>query len=275
MVKKIIHISDVHIPNANDKRPYNEMLKSFLQQLYKNEIEGKDPETMRIVIVGDIFHNKVKTTNEAQAMFHMLLNYCNVFCKTYIIAGNHDMIEHNQDKMDSITPTFEILDVYPNVVYLDKQLDFKSGWVLDDNIVWCLYSIHNQFAPFFIDKNEFQDDKTFVGLFHGDICGSTTDAGYTSESGVDINNFKDCDCVMAGHIHKHQEIKQNGVPLVYGGSVFQQNSGENVTGHGYVVWDMEELTYKHVEIENDYRVFKFKIKDYDAFEKDVEEIINY
>lgn len=63
--------------------------------------------------------------------------------------------------------------------------------------------------------------------------------------------------------------------MVYAGSVFQQNAGENTTGHGYVVWDIDEdLTYKHVEIENDYRIFKFQINDYDAFTNDVETLIN-
>ena len=274
MVKKIIHISDIHIPNTNEKRPYDKMLESFLKQLYKNEIEGQDPETIRIVIVGDIFHNKIKTTNEAQAMFHMLLNYCNIFCRTYIIAGNHDMIEHNNDKMDSINPTFEITDVYPNVIYLDKHLNFKSGFVEDDNIVWALYSMHDKFAPTNIEHSMYPNHKV-IGLYHGDIVGSVTDVGYVSENGIDMNLFQECDCVMAGHIHKHQEIKENGVPVVYAGSVFQQNAGENTTGHGYVVWDIDEdLTYKHVEVENDYRIFKFQINDYDAFTNDVETLIN-
>jgi DNA repair exonuclease SbcCD nuclease subunit len=80
---------------------------------------------------------------------------------------------------------------------------------------------------------------------------------------------------MAGHIHKFQEIKKEGVPIVYAGSLFQQDSGENITGHGYVVWNMEDMTYKHVEIENNYRIFKFKINDFNAFKEDKEEILNY
>lgn len=277
MIKKIIHISDLHIPNSiNGKRPYDKMLKSFLKQLYRNEIEGQDADSIRIVIVGDIYHNKDKITNEAQAMFHELLNTCNCCCRTYIVAGNHDMIEHNHDKMDSINPTFVISDVYPNVIYLDKFLDFKSGHVEDDNVVWSLYSIHDSFAPNNVLHKMYRKHKV-VGLYHGDVVGSVTDVGYVSESGIDTGIFSECDCVMAGHIHKHQEIKENGIPLVYAGSVFQQNAGENTTGHGYVVWEINddgEMTYKHVEVENDYRIFKFQINDYDDFTNDVEILIN-
>ena len=273
MVTKIIQVADIHIPNSNEKRPYDKMLESFIKQLYKNEIEGKDPNEIRIVLCGDTFRGKIKATNEAKAMFHMLLNYLNEFCRTYIIAGNHDMLENNHDRMDSINPTFEIENVYENVVYLDKYLDFKSGYVEDDNIVWTLFSMHDNFAPANVEHSMYPDKK-IVGLYHGDVKGAVTDVGRMSSDGIDTNLFSECDCVMAGHIHKFQELKKDGVPIVYAGSLFQQDETENTTGHGYVVWDMENMTYKHVEVDNDYRIFKFKIDNYDAFKDDIEDLIN-
>ena len=65
------------------------------------------------------------------------------------------------------------------------------------------------------------------------------------------------------------------MPIVYAGSLFQQDAGENITGHGYVVWNMEDMTHKLVEVENNYRIFKFKIKDFNAFNEDKEDILNY
>lgn len=273
MVRKIIHIADVHIPNSESTRPYGEMLMSFLKNLYVNEIEGQDASEIRIVIVGDVFHNKIKATNEAKMMFHTLLNYCNAFCKTYVVAGNHDMLENNQDRVDSINPTFQIDGVYPNVVYIDKELGFESGCVEDDNVVFALYSMHSGFStPDFSQVP--LEDKTVVGLYHGDIVGAVTDVGRVCPDGIDTDVFANCDCVMAGHIHKFQEIKKNGVPIVYAGSLFQQDAGENTTGHGYVVWNVDDMTYRHVEVENKYRIFKFKIASYEAFENDVEELVN-
>lgn len=273
MVKKIIQIADLHIPNSCEKRPYNVMVESFLKQLYVNEIKDKDPEEIRIVVCGDTFKNKIKTTNEAKAMFHTLLNYLNEMCRTYIFAGNHDMLENNHDRMDSINPTFEIDGVYENIIYLDKYLDFKSGYVEDDNVVFALYSMHDNFAPTNIEHSMYPDHR-IIGLYHGDIKGAVTDIGRMSPDGIDTSLFNECDCVMAGHIHKFQELKKDGVPIVYAGSVFQQDESENTTGHGYVVWDMETMEYKHVEVENEYRIFKFNIDDYDAFNKDVEYLIN-
>ena len=115
------------------------MLESFLRQLYNNEIKDQNTDEIRIVLCGDIFRGKIKATNEAKAMFHMMLNYLNEMCRTYVVAGNHDMLENNHDRMDSINPTFEIENVYENAIYLDKYLDFKSGYVEDDtNIIFNL-----------------------------------------------------------------------------------------------------------------------------------------
>lgn len=273
MISKIIQLADLHIPNDLKKRPYDKMLESFLKQLYVNEIKDQNPEEIRIVVCGDTFKNKIKTTNEAKAMFHMLLNYLNEMCRTYIFAGNHDMLENNHDRMDSINPTFEIDGVYENIIYLDKYLDFKSGYVEDDNVVFALYSMHDNFAPTNVEHDMYPEHK-IVGLYHGDVKGAVTDVGRMTPDGIDTSLFSECDCVMAGHIHKFQELKKDGVPIVYAGSVFQQDESENTTGHGYVVWDMETMTYRHVEVENDYRIFKFKIDDYDAFNNDVEDLIN-
>lgn len=145
MIKKIIHIADVHIPNLEDKRPYSEMLKRFLAEVY-NEVKGMEQDEFRIVLVGDTFHQKIKASNEASSMFHTMLNFLNAIGKTYIVAGNHDMLENNHDRKDSITPTFEIKGAYPNITYLDKELSYKSGCLVDDNIVWVLYSMFESFA---------------------------------------------------------------------------------------------------------------------------------
>ena len=274
MISTIFHIADLHIPNSEDNRPYMEMLKQALAELLK-ETKKLNKDEFRIVIVGDIFHNKIKTTNEAKKIFHETLNYLNAIGKTIIIAGNHDMLENNHDRIDSISPTFDIKDVYPNITYADKVLNYKSGYIKDDNIIWALYSMFDRFAKPNIDglKEQYPDCK-IIGLYHGDIVGAVTDVGRMSESGIDTNVFKECDCVMAGHIHRQQEIKKNGVPIVYAGSLFQQNGGENTTGHGFLIWDLDKMKYKHHEVTNKYKTYRFKITSYDDVAEDTEKLLN-
>lgn len=274
MVRYIYQISDLHIPNSEEKRPYMEMIKQGLAELLK-EIKKHDKDEVRIVVAGDIFHNKIKTTNEAKKMFHETLNYLNAMAKTIIFAGNHDMLENNHNRIDSISPTFDIKDVYPNITYADKVLNYESGYIIDDNIIWALYSIYDKFAKPNIDgiREKYPNSK-IIGLYHGDVVGAVTDTGRMSENGINTDVFKECDCVMAGHIHKHQEIKKNGVPIVYAGSIFQQDSGENTTGHGFLIWDVEKNKYKLHEVTNKYKIYKFKIKTYDDVKEDVEKLIN-
>lgn len=274
MIRNIIHIADLHIPNDEKNRPYSEMIKQGLAEVLKVVKKYKDDE-FRIVVAGDIFHNKIKTTNEAKRMFHATLNYLNAIGKTIIIAGNHDMLENNHDRIDSISPTFDIVDVYPNITYADKELNYKSGYIKDDNIIWALYSMYDKFAkPNIEGLREKYPDCKIIGLYHGDIAGAITDTGRMSESGIDTNEFKECDCVMAGHIHKFQEIKKNGVPIVYAGSMFQQDSGENTTGHGFLLWDVEKNKYKLHEVTNRYKIYKFKITSYDDVKEDTEKLLN-
>ena len=51
MIKTVIHIADIHIPNMEDKRPYSEMLKKFLSELYK---EIKDFSSTKIEITSSL-----------------------------------------------------------------------------------------------------------------------------------------------------------------------------------------------------------------------------
>ena len=113
-----------------------------------------------------------------------------------------------------------------------------------------------------------------VGLYHGDTPGAVTDTGRVSDSGIDTALFEGLDCVMAGHIHKLQSIRKGGVEIVYAGSAFQQNMGENISGHGFVVWDTEKMKWKHHEVTNKYRTLKYEIHSYDDVANDEEQILN-
>lgn len=272
MIKKIIHVADVHIPNSEERLPYGEMIKDFFRKLYVDEIKGLDASEIRLVVAGDIFHNKIRTTNEARALFGQFVRYCGAMCRTYLVSGNHDMLENNHDRMDSINPAFEIGEI-GNVVYLDRELGFKSGCYVDDDVVFALYSIHDGYAAPSIMRASYEG-KAVVGLFHGEVPGAVTDAGRVSDEGMPLSAFSDCDCVMAGHIHRYQELRSGGVPLVYSGSLFQQGMGENVTGHGYVVWDMPECAHRFVEVPSEHRTFKFVVNSYDAFENGDERLVN-
>lgn len=274
MIKKIIACSDLHIRNLRRLDETGEILQKLIDefQYITNEY---DKDEVRIVVAGDLFHSKIEVSNEAEVICGWFLRELNKICKTYVIAGNHDMLQNNNNRLDSITPIFS-LSSFDNCHYLDKDLDYQSGCIIDDNIVWCLYSSFDNFSiPDFKMLKIEHKDKTFVGLCHGDVVGSSTDVNYVSDKGISPDVFEDLDFVILGHIHKHQCIKKNGVQAVYCGSPIQQDFGENISNHGFVVWNTEECTYEHHKLKNDkYGFYQFEIKNIDDIDEGNEILIN-
>lgn len=274
MIKKVIQISDIHIPNIEDDKPFSELIDELVKQILIS-LNGFSKDEVRIVLNGDIFDFKNKTSPEANSMFYKLLNYLDKIAKTIIIAGNHDMLENNKKRKDAISPVFEISNAYTNTYYIDKILNYKSGFIEDENIIWVLYSIWDKFYGVNIDEiKKEHPNKKIIGLFHGEVIGSKNFNGRISESGIDSHKFIGCDVVMAGHIHKRQELKKNGVRIVYAGSLFQMNEGETITNHGFLNWNIEDMTYSCVDIKNEYSIYKFKISSYEDIYEDKERLIN-
>lgn len=281
MVKKIISCADIHFPRFNKIDELEEQLEKFYSDCEKIVKEEGGPQYVRIAVAGDIFHNKIDVTNESILAVHKFLKRLGSIAKTIVIIGNHDFIMNNTDRLDSLSTIFEIggLD---NVVYLDDVLGKKSGCYEDDNIVWCLYSSFSAFSIPDIKSAEIEYPRathTYVGIIHGEINGSTTALGHVSEKALSPEIFDGCDCVIAGHIHKRQEINENGIPIVYCSSIVQKDMGETVTGHGYVLWDIDNPTgkpqYEAIDIPNeDGGFYKFVISSPNDIAEDKEELIN-
>lgn len=274
MIKKIIACADVHIRNLRRQSEYQEQLKKFIQEC-KDIVDQYGEDEVRIVIAGDLLHNKLDISGEGYALASWFLKKLDSIAKTYVIAGNHDMNMENVQRMDPLSAIFRMC-TFKQTYYLDKELDYESGCLHDDNVVWCLYSSFDKLSrPNIADMKINYPDCTFVALFHGVVNGAKTDVGHAFENGSDVSLFDDIDFGILGHIHKRQCIKNNGVPLVYCGSLIQKDHGENLSGHGYILWDVEEQEYEAIDIPNEnFGFYTFKINDIEDIENDKEEIIN-
>lgn len=278
MVKKIIACSDIHIRNLKRMDETFELLGKFIDECSKIQVDNKlERDEMRIVVAGDLFENKISVSNEANIAASWFLTHLSDVCDVIVVCGNHDYLANNKNRVDSITPIVSIAN-NERVRYIDSELMFESGYIVDDNIVWCLYSTFDDFnTPDLTELEVDYPDNDFVkvGLIHGDINGAVSDTNRVTDKGLDPNTFSDMDFVIAGHIHKHQEIKKNGVKIVYCSSLIQQNNGESIHGHGYVVWDTETCEYEFVGLENEkYGFFKFRINDISDIEEDKEVLVN-
>lgn len=284
MVTKIIACSDIHIPSLKGIDELKETLTVFIEKCKKIVKDEDGPENVRIVVAGDIFHNKLAITNESILCAHWFFSELDKICKTFIVIGNHDFLMNNTGRVDSLSPLFEI-GSYKQVYFLDKELGLQSGIYKDDNIAWCLYSSFTGFNTPDINVHKEAEKGTdnpaeiYVGVIHGDVNGAITTTNRVTENGLDPGIFDGCDFVIAGHIHKRQEIKKNGVRIVYCSSIRQRDMGESINGHGFVVWDtedVEDIEYKYVDIPNPNGGFyKFVVNDISDIQNDKEELLNY
>lgn len=274
-ITKVIHLADVHLRNFQRHDEYRVAFTKFLAMAREICKENIDGET-RIVIVGDLLHQKITVSNEQYMLLSWFLRECNSICKTIIIAGNHDYIEANKDRMDSITPLIKILDLN-NVKYLDMELGYVSGFYEDENVMWSVFSVFDNHSPIDIKlkKIDYPNHK-FIGLFHGATIGLRTDTGFVFDSGKSLEMFDSLSVCMCGDIHMRQEQEYNGVKIVQCGSLIQQDFGEKaMSGHGFLLWDLETMEYEEYDIESEYGFYKFRITSIEDVDNGTEEFVNF
>ena len=272
MVKLIIHCSDIHIRNFMRLEEYAEQLTRFVEKC-KEIAEPYEKEEVRILISGDLAHQKNNISNEFMTFSSFFIRQLEEIAKVIIIAGNHDLLVNNTSRTDTLTALFETAN-FSNSIFLDQLLDYKSGCIIDDNIVWVLYSIYDGFTPPTINDSD-KEGRTVVGLYHGMVIGATLNNGTVVDGGVESSLFDGCDCVMAGDIHKRQIIKRGDTEIVYPGSLIQQTFGETVSQHGFVVWDVEHMTHEFIDLETDYGLYDIEINDIEDIDEDKEKLINF
>lgn len=274
MIKKIIACADIHIRNYKRMDEYQIQLNKFIDYC-KNYVNKYDKGEVCIVIAGDLVHSKTDLSPECYDLTSWFLNQLDNIAETIVIAGNHDFNASNSSRMDPISVIFS-MNNFKQTRYLDKELNMKSGCIIDQNIVWCLYSAFDQFVKPNIDETKIKHpDETYVALYHGDILGSKTDVGFMSEIGVKPDYFSGVNFGIFGHIHRRQCIPVEGINLVYCGSLIQQDHGENISGHGFVIWDVEDESYETVNLENnDYGFYTFQINDPKDIDENKEVLIN-
>jgi DNA repair exonuclease SbcCD nuclease subunit len=79
---------------------------------------------------------------------------------------------------------------------------------------------------------------------------------------------------MCGDIHKRGGFTYKNIPIMMPSSLIQQNFGENISNHGFLLWDVESRTYTEHDVENKSQFYQFKIKSLDDLENGDEKLTN-
>ena len=255
MIKKIYHLADLHIRNLRRHREYKEVFDKFLDEVREKDLGDEAV----IYLAGDIAHAKTDLSPELVKMISWFFTECAKLHDTFVITGNHDCNLNNDYRLDALTPIVENLNN-------DKLHYLRDTGVYEhENLTFVVYSIldHKDNWP---KGTEVEGDNK-ICLFHGPVNKSTTDVGYTvTSNSFTVDMFDGFHMAMLGDIHKRQQLQGydpvKGKPIImYAGSMVQQNHGELLEKHGYLLWDVETRTFTEHHIHNDYGYLTIDVKD--------------
>ena len=119
-----------------------------------------------------------------------------------------------------------------------------------------------------------------IALFHGTIAGCTLQTGQSILHGYPIDWFQGFDAILLGDIHLQQLNRVKPIdytfaplpstshvqsfsydkesPWGYPGSLVQQDFGEPLFGHGYLLWNLKEKVIHAFHVHNPYGFIKTK-----------------
>ena len=255
-VKYIIHMADIHIRLVDRHQEYNEVFDNLYNNL--RELDENIKKQAVIVICGDILHQKNILSPEVIYHTKAFLTNLGKILPTLIIAGNHDANLANRNRLDSLSV---MTNGVKGLYYLKDTGVYKFG-----NVVFGVSSVFDEYKNLFIN-GETLDMKTHhkVALYHGAVNGCKSSTGFKL-SGVSHRAFKGFDYVLLGDIHQYQYLNKQKT-MAYSSSLIQQNFGETLDRHGYLLWDLDNGESKYVNIQNQYGFKTFylrKISDIDA-----------
>jgi len=283
MIHNIIHISDIHIRTGDSKKSrYNEYVDVF-NNLYDSIatqpsiIEG----SAIIIITGDVFHDKNRIGPSGIKTAVYLLQKLSNLADVIVIRGNHDYRQDHPTEPDMISAllSYEI----PNVTYLDtaglhmhKNVCIGLVPIQDTLLYGSTSGITASLPPFpnpsTSASREAAGAKYKIALFHGTITGCTLQNGTVhTRDGYPIGWFQGYDAILLGDIHLQQVNRANVLqdthacesykfsdetPWGYPGSLIQQNFGEPIKDHGYILWDLQKSLIHRYHIKNPYGMIK-------------------
>jgi len=256
--KYIIHLADIHIRTGTETYSrYNEYLTVFQNLKHSLLSNNINQDNSIILVAGDIFHNKNKVENFGLNLFKQLITILTTIATTVIIPGNHDFLQqypNDPSLLDSI-----LLTNIQNLYYLNTTTTITLG-----NIGISTISVKDTLIPgegsgIIKDLPDFPNTfdkkiKTKVALFHGSFCKTY----FNHNQEVDSNNsyplemLKDFDIACLGDIHLHQSNIYKNCSYAYSGSLIQQNFGEDIIDHGYLIWNIKTKKSTHIPVFNPY-----------------------
>jgi DNA repair exonuclease SbcCD nuclease subunit len=245
---KFAFIADIHLSRyGQDKREETtglpERLDSIKKALYEVADYCYDSDIDKIVIGGDLYHNKSIVYSIAQdIMFDFFEKY--KVLEFIVIDGNHDLSGKGQNVVSSL----RAISKCHNVNWVTQVPSTEN-----DGLVCIPYS-HDV-------VNQVKAKKGRILISHFGLSEGVLNSGMSIISDISVRDLiGKYELVLLGHYHKPQEIIHDGFKLYYVGSLIQLDWGEKNEDKRFIVVDTDTLdvssipisSYKrHIEVEVD------------------------
>lgn len=244
MISRIYHLADIHLRLFKRHKEYEQVFKRLFQY-----IEETKDENSVIFLGGDIVHNKTDMSPELINICAKFLKRCADLLPTILITGNHDLNLNNSNRLDALTPIVNSLN-HSNLHYWKNSGVYKLN-----GVSFSVFGISGDRDKWILGKDI--KAKYKIALYHGQVAGCRTDLTVL-ESGISVEYFNDFDLGLLGDIHSKQFLNEEKT-IAFAGSLIQQNHGENIDGHGLLVWDLKRRNAEFVPIKNDFGYYTFYI----------------
>ena len=277
----VVHIADLHIhsddtslyPRTNE---YRSVFNTLVSNISNNDSLTKNNTI--ITIAGDIFNDARKDRGKTSAngvfLFKELLQKLSNLGTIVIIPGNHDnniTFQHKDDDsiIDTLSSILNGMDgLNKTIFYLDKTGIYKLG-----NCIFYTTSVFDLDCRNGVDnyaerqallpKRIADSESIHIGLLHCGMQGQVIQNGYImKDCHYTLKDVEQYDITMLGDTHHHQFLNEH---VAYPSSLIQQNYGESLTEHGYILWSLLEKKGVFHQIPNDYRyitIYSLEAKEY-------------
>lgn len=231
-------INDIHLDKSNGS-----LVKDIFQQLMK---VCEEYNTHRIFCGGDVFTNRsgqpLQCLTDWKEILEILTKKGFEF---YVIPGNHDKTDSNSERSYLDIFGEKCVHLYRNHgrVLLDGCVIGFIPYFQDEKWLEEFQRLEDEIDDNLREEEDIQIDDATILITHMGFDGVVNNDGSRVSSVIKPSMFKNWTKVLIGHYHNASELADN---VIYTGSAYQNNYGENITDKGFTVV-FNDGSIKHVQ----------------------------
>jgi len=232
---KFAFIADLHLSRYSqdkieDETNLPERLHSIKRALCEVGDYCCENDIKRIIIGGDLYHNKSIIYAIAQ---EIMLDFFEQYedLEFWVLDGNHDLSGKGADAISALRPIRNYINV-----------EWVTQFQTVDNDLICI--------PYSYDiVNQVKQNKGRILISHFGLNEGVLNSGISIVSDIGIKDLIGrYELVLLGHYHKPQQIIRDDIKIYYVGSLIQLDWGEKGEEKRFLVVDTDTLQVDEIPI---------------------------